>query len=110
MQLLRPYAMLWRIQGAPVLIVFGPLARLGISMTPLGMLLLIQNATGRYSTAAFASAMYTVALAAASPLAGRVADRVGRSPVLIATAAVHPVGLVALVVAARGRQPDVPMI
>jgi len=71
-------------------------------MTPLGLLLLVQQATGRYAPAALAGAVYTLCFAACSPVAGRVADRFGPSPVLLTTAVVHPFGLAALVLAARG--------
>jgi hypothetical protein len=59
----RRYGQLWRIQGAPVLLVFGLVGRLGISMEPLGLILLVQHATGRYAAAALASAAYTLAYA-----------------------------------------------
>jgi hypothetical protein len=85
----RRYVAVWRVPGAPVLLVFGLVARLSIAMTPLGLLLLVQQATGRYAAAALAGAVYTLGFAACPPVAGRVADRVGPSPVLLATALVH---------------------
>ena len=103
MSAFRRYVAVWRVPGAPVLLVFGLVARLSIAMTPLGLLLLVQQATGRYAAAALAGAVYTLGFAACSPVAGRVADRVGPSPVLLATALVHPFGLAALILAARGR-------
>jgi MFS family permease len=102
---LRRYAAVWRIPGAPVLLVFGLLARLGISLTPLGLLLLVQQVTGRYAPAALAVTVYSMAFALISPVAGRVADRVGAAPVLLAAAAVHPVGLLVLLLAASGAEP-----
>ena len=69
--------------GAPVLLVVGILARLGIGMTPLALLLLVQQATGRYTPAAVAGGIYALAGAALSPVAGRLADRIGPSPVLL---------------------------
>ena len=98
-----PYRTLWRLPGAPVLMVFGLVARLGISMTPLGLLLLIQQATGRYAPAALAGGVYLLSSAAVAPLVGRVADRVGPARVLLVTATVHPFGLAALVLAAEHR-------
>jgi MFS family permease len=99
---LHGYAALWRIPGASVLLVFGFLGRLGISLEPLGLILLIRETTGRYAAAALAGAVYTLAYAGAQPLAGRLVDRLGPPATLLVTAAIHPVGLIALIVAARG--------
>ncbi len=97
MAALARYRAVWRIPGAPVLLIPGVLARLGISMTPLALLLLIQRSTGHYTPAALASAAYALSGAVASPVAGRIADRYGAAPVLLVTAVIHPVALVALV-------------
>jgi MFS family permease len=101
---LRQYLAVWRIPGAPVLLVVGVIARLGIGMTPLALLLLVQQTTGRYTPAAVAGGLYALAGAALSPVAGRLADRVGPSPVLLLTAIAHPLALTALVFASRGGQ------
>src|SRR5690606_18110188 len=73
----RQYAAVWRLPGAPTLLVVGIVARLGIGMTPLALLLTIEHVTGRYTPAAAASGIYALAGAALSPVAGRLADRVG---------------------------------
>ena len=97
MAALARYRDVWRIPGAPVLLIPGVLARLGVSMTPLALLLLVQRTTGQYTTAAVASAAYALSGAAASPVAGRLADRYRAAPVLLVTAVIHPVALVLLV-------------
>ena len=97
MAVLARYRAVWRIPGAPVLLIPGVLARLGVSMTPLALLLLVQRSTGHYTPAALASAAYALSGAAASPVAGRLADRYGATPLLLITAVIHPVALVVLV-------------
>jgi MFS family permease len=110
MTALRQYLGVWRMPGGPVLLVVGVLARLGIGMTPLALLLLVEQSTGRYAAAGLAGGMYALAGAAISPVAGRVADRIGPSPVLWATALLHPLALVALLLVSRGDSAPLPGI
>ncbi|GIF65753.1 hypothetical protein Ais01nite_37880 [Asanoa ishikariensis] len=99
MAALRQYLVVWRIPGAPVLFIFGIIGRLGIGMTPLALLLVVEDVTGRFTTAGIAGGIYAVAGALLSPLAGRVADRIGPTRVLLVTGVAHPLALLALVVA-----------
>lgn len=93
MTALRRYAAVWRLPGAPTLLVAGVLGRLPIGMVPLALVLLVRDATGSYAVAGAASAMYGVAAALAGPLLGRFSDRVGPSRVLIVTAIAYPVAV-----------------
>lgn len=110
MAALRRYQAVWQIPGAPLLLVAGIVGRLGIGMTSLALLLLVAEATGRYSLAAVAGGVYALAGAAFSPVAGRIADRVGPTPVLLATAVAHPLALVGLLLASRAGADALPLI
>ncbi|MBW8480833.1 MFS transporter [Actinomadura parmotrematis] len=105
---MRHYVAVWRMPGAPLLLVAGVLARLGLGVTPLALLLLVEQATGRYTPAGVAAGAYALAGALVSPAAGRWADRFGSAPVLVACAVAHPLGLVALLAAAgSGAMPPI---
>ncbi|WP_326561120.1 MFS transporter [Micromonospora sp. NBC_01796] len=101
MAALRQYLLVWRIPGAPMLLITGIIGRLGIGMTPLALLLVVEQVTGRYALAAAAGGVYALAGAALSPIAGRIADRIGPTPVLVVTAVAHPLALVGLLLASR---------
>lgn len=102
MTALRQYLGVWQLPGGRDLLIVGVLARLGIGMTPLALLLLVEQATGRYAAAGLAGGVYALAGAALSPVAGRLADRIGAAPILVVTAVLHPLALGALLLASRG--------
>ncbi|WP_331460997.1 MFS transporter [Micromonospora tarapacensis] len=98
---LRRYLDVWQVPGAPTLLITGIIGRLGIGMTPLALLLVVEEVTGRYSLAALAGGCYALSGAALSPVAGRIADRIGPTPVLLGTGVAHPLALIGLLWSAR---------
>lgn len=69
--------------GKPFLAAF--LARLPISMAPLGILLLIEHERGAYAVAGLVTGVYALGSAAGTPLWGRLMDRFGQVPILLPT-------------------------
>jgi MFS family permease len=95
----------WRIPGAPTLLVTSIIARLGLGITSLALLLLVADVTGHYTPAAIAAGCYALASAVLGPVAGRLADRMGPALVMRVTAIAHPLALVLLLLACRGDDP-----
>jgi MFS family permease len=75
------------------------IARLPLSMTPLGILLLVQSERGAYSVAGFVTGAFAVGCAAGTPLWGRLMDRFGQIRVLLPTCLVSATFMVALALA-----------
>jgi MFS family permease len=72
------------------------IARLGIAMTPLALLLLVADTTGRYAAGGLAVGCYACAGAVVNPLTARLADRIGPASVLRVCAVAHAVVVVVL--------------
>jgi hypothetical protein len=87
------YRAVWLVPGAPTLLGVGVLARLGIGMTPIALLLLVADATGRYAAGGLAAGTYALAGAAANPLVARLSDRIGPARILLRTAPAHAAAL-----------------
>lgn len=85
------------------------IARLPISMTPLGIVLLVQHVTGSYAEAGAVTAAFAVGTAVGAPLWGRAMDRFGQPRVVGPTAVVSAV-FTALVAVAAGHVPLVVLV
>lgn len=72
-------------------------ARLPMSMTGLGIVLLISITSGSYGRAGLVTAVATLTTAVAAPWWGRLIDRVGQAPVLIAATIIYNVSVGALI-------------
>ena len=77
----------------------GLVARLPISMTGIGVVLLVSLATGSFGLAGAVSAVVTLAGGAAAPLWGRAIDRTGQAFVLVTAALIWTAGHALLVAA-----------
>jgi len=71
-------------------------ARLPVAMANLAIILRVAGATGSYARAGAVTAAYVVGTGIMGPVLGRLADRIGRRPVLLLSAAVNAGGLVSL--------------
>ena len=80
-------------------------ARLPLSMAPLGMLLLVEAERGTYSLAGFVTGAYAVGSALGTPLWGRLMDRFGQVRVLVPTALTSATLVVLLALATTGTAP-----
>lgn len=98
---LNRYRRLLRLPGLLPLGGASILARLPLGMINLAMLLLVQSATGSFQSAGLAVGCFALASAIGSPLAGRLGDRHGPTPILLVTGVAQPAALVAVVYAAQ---------
>ena len=83
----------------------GLVARLPISMVGLGIVLLVEAATGSYGLAGAVSAVYVAAGAALAIVQGRLLDRLGQARVLVPMVAVFSTMITLLVVSVRADWP-----
>jgi predicted MFS family arabinose efflux permease len=75
----------------------GFVARLPLSMTGMGIVLLISRQTGSFGKAGMVTAVATVVGAVTAPMWGRIIDRVGQGRVLVVAALIQNLGLALLI-------------
>lgn len=99
--MLRMYRDTLRLLG-PVLPVVSFLGRLPTAMCQLGSLLLVAGTSGSLATAGLVGGALAAGQTVAGPLIGRLADRHGQRPVVLAAALANAAAVTALVLAALG--------
>jgi MFS family permease len=104
------YLRILRRRSAAVPFAAAVVARLPISMAPLGIVLLIQNVRGTYAVAGVVTAAMALGGAVAAPGWGRLLDRVGQSKVLAPTGVASALMLAALAVSADRGAGDVVLV
>ena len=86
------------------------LARLPVSMAPLGMVLLVEHVRGSYASAGLVTGAYAVGTAVGSPVWGRAIDRSGQARVIVPTVLASGALLAALALSAVAGAGDVPLL
>jgi MFS family permease len=99
---LAPFRSLLRLPGIPRLVVSSLIGRVPASMGPLSIVLLIQSVTGSYVHAGSAAGVFAIATGLASPLLGRLIDRVGQTWVLLSCGSVFATAFTTLALTAEG--------
>ena len=98
MIMLQGYAVLFREPGLARALLASIVGRLPIGVATLAILMSVQAHAGSFAQSGAAAACYVFGLALLAPLLGRVMDRLGPRPVLIASAVVYPAaGLVHMI-------------
>jgi len=104
---LRIYLDVLRTPSVGRLLSSAVLGRMPTGMAGLAIVLLVRGAGGSYAEAGVVAGTYSAALAATSPLLGRLVDRVGQTRVLAGCAAASTVSFAALATAGRAASPVV---
>jgi MFS family permease len=98
---LAPFRSLLRLPGIPRLVVSSLVGRVPASMGPLSVVLLVQSVTGSYAHAGSAAGAFAIATALASPLLGRIIDRVGQTWILVSCGSVFAAAFATLALTAK---------
>ena len=86
------------------------LARLPVGMGAVALVIFVHDRTDSFGAAGLAAGAFTIGLGATSPLLGRLVDRRGPRPVLIPSALLAAVALVAVVLLAEAGVGTAPLV
>ena len=92
------YARLLREPGVGSSVLASIVGRLPIGIAAFAIILFVQARSGSFALAGATSACYVLGLGMLAPVVGRLIDRLGPRPVLMATAIGYPLALAALIV------------
>lgn len=98
---LAPFRSLLRLPGIPRLVASSLVGRVPASMGPLSVVLLVESVTGSYVRAGSAAGVFAITTALASPLLGRLIDRIGQTWVLISCGSVFAAAFATLALTAK---------
>ena len=104
-----PYMRLLRVRALRQPLIGSMIGRLPIAALSLATVLMIRHATGSFAVAGVVVAAFAIAGAILLPVQGRLIDRLGQTRVLLVGATLNPIALVALVAAAQGGAPPLPL-
>jgi predicted MFS family arabinose efflux permease len=96
------YRRLLAIRPARVPLAGVIVGRLPIAGMSLATVLLLRHETGSFAVAGAVEACIAIAMAASLPAQGRLIDRYGQTVILLPVAALNPLAMTALVLAAKG--------
>lgn len=94
-----------RAPFVPWLFATSTLGRLPYSVDALAILLYVHERTGSFALGGLVSASASITAALVTPLLSRLVDRVGQTPVLVATALAHAAGLLLLLAVGEAGAP-----
>ena len=91
------YRLLLQTPGLRAALLASIVGRMPIGIAGLAILLYVQSRSGSFASAGLVSALYVLGLAVLAPPIGRLIDRLGPRPLLMASAVVYPSALLLLV-------------
>ncbi len=91
------YTRLFITPGLRAVLLASIVGRLPMGLAGLAILLYVQSVTASFAVAGMISAFYVLGVAAIAPLIGRMIDRLGPRPLLLASALIYPSAMVSLV-------------